>query len=49
VEKPENLENEKHICRTWNKARNTEKREKLEKHIVGPGLWRETLKHLEKK
>ena len=31
-------------CMMWNMASNTEKREKWEKHTVGPGLWRETLK-----
>ena len=34
-------------CMMWNMASNTEKREKWEKHTVGPGLWRETLKKLE--
>ena len=27
-------------CLTWNMARNTQKRGKLEMNIVGPGLWR---------
>ena len=28
-------------CRSWNMARNTQKREKWDIHTVGPGLWRE--------
>ena len=28
-------------CRTWNMARNTERRDKCESHNVGPELWRE--------
>ena len=31
--------------RNWNMARNTEKRVKFEKHMVGTGIWRETLKN----
>ena len=30
---------EKH-CRTWNMARDTEKRGKLEMHTVRPALWK---------
>ena len=28
-------------CRTWNMARNSQKREEGEIHTVEPGLWRE--------
>jgi hypothetical protein len=35
------MENEKHTCRNWNLARNSENREKLEIHSVGTGLCRE--------
>ena len=28
-------------CLTWNMARNSEKREKLEIHTVGTGIWQE--------
>ena len=30
----------------WNMARNIEKREKLETHIIGCGIWREIVKNL---
>ena len=32
--------------RNCNMARNTEKREKFEIHIVGPEIWRETVKNM---
>ena len=31
---------------TWNMAKNNEKRRKCDKHTVGYGIWRETLKNL---
>ena len=31
---------------TWNMARNTEKREKCEKHTVVPEIWQEILKNV---
>ena len=31
-------------CLTWNMARNTEKGEKCEVFIVGPGIWRKNWK-----
>ena len=33
-------------CKTWNMARNTQKRGNWEMHTVGPGVWRETLKNM---
>ena len=33
-------------CRTWNMARNIEKRKKLETHIIGHGIWREIVKNV---
>ena len=36
------MENEKHPLDDSKNDEITEKREKLEMHIVGPGIWRET-------
>jgi hypothetical protein len=37
----EKVEDETHThCRTWNRARNTEKLGKLEMHSLGPVRWR---------
>ena len=34
-------------CFTWNIARNTQKRGKLEMNTVGPGVWRKKMKIME--
>ena len=36
-------------CFTWNIARNTQKRGKLEMNTVGPGIWQKTLKNEQNK
>ena len=36
------MENEKHPLDVLKNTEITEKREKLEMHTVGPGIWRET-------
>jgi hypothetical protein len=33
------LENRTTNCRTWNMAKNTEKREKCGTYTLGPGVW----------
>ena len=38
------MENEKHPLDDLKNDEITEKREKLEMHTVGPGIWRENLK-----
>ena len=32
---------------TWNMVRNTEKKRKMRKNTVGPGLWRKKVKIME--
>ena len=34
---------------TWNMARNTQKRGKLEIHTLGPGIWHYTVKNVKNK
>ena len=43
-----NVENEKHTLQDPEYGKKPEKRGKGDTHVVGHGIWRETLKNLEK-
>ena len=42
----ENVKNEKYTLQELEYGKKTNKEENCEKHLVGPGTWRETLKNV---